>query len=211
MTPVAKPQSRSSRSTHPSPQGIPPTYDGLTRAMIYAIKYEANRLIGSVGYTKSDRGDIEAELAWHLRQALPKHDPAKSRLMTFVSMVLDSKAAKMTEARKTRYFDFRDHAFSLDEQVAGEDGVAQGRGDLIDEDEYLMSLGRRSMPQIGLVELQIAVRQTMDSLPLPLRKTCQLMLEHGSICEASRHTGIPRATLYHQVKKLRQAFQDAGF
>lgn len=211
MAPLSKSHSPNPKSKRGCLSGIPSTYDGLTRKMIYAIKYEANHLVGTAGFTRWDREDIEAELAWHLRQSLPKHDPAKSQLMTFVSLVLDSKIAKMIEARKTRYFDFRDHAFSLDEQYIGENGLVYGPGDSIEEDEYLMSTGQRSMPQLDQIEFREAVRTTIHSLPDPLRETCELMLQHGSILNVSRKTGIPRATLYHQVKKLKQAFKDAGF
>lgn len=191
--------------------GIPKNYDGLTAEMVISIKHKSYNLIGTAGFTKSDRDDIESELAWHLRESLPKHNPERSKLMTFVNMVLNSKIASMIESRKSWYFDFRAHAFSLNEEFTDSVGLIYGPGDSIDEDEYLAQIGKQSISKLAEVDLKSEIASIVNGLPADLKDFCEQIIEFGSIPAVSKYTGIPRGTLYDRVKNLKRAFKIAGF
>ncbi len=60
---------------------------------------------------------------------------------------------------------------------------------------------------IGAAEDRIEIDQLLDQMTAPAALTVRLVLEHGGVGEAARHTGIPRSTLearyrlaYNQVK-----------
>ena len=191
--------------------GIPRNYDGLTYEMVMQIKHKSYNLIGTAGFTVSDRDDIESELAWHLRERLSKHEPSRAKLPSFVNVVLNNKIANMIEARKSWHYDFRDHQFSLDEQYRDDDGWTYGPGDSIIEDDYLMRIGRQSISALGEIELRAEIESIVSGLPDDLKDLCHDILKFGSIPAVSENTGTPRATLYHRVRKLQRAFRAAGF
>lgn len=191
--------------------GIPTNYDGLTREMVMQVKHKSYNLIGTAGFTISDRDDIESELAWHLRESLSKHDPSRSKLMSFVNVVLNNKIANMIEARKSWHYDFRDHAFSLDEEFRDSEGTTYGPGDSINEDDYLIRIGKRSISALEEINLRSEIECIVAGLPNDLKDLCHNILKFGSIPAVSKHTGTPRATLYDRVRKLQRAFRAAGF
>ncbi|MCX6343460.1 MAG: hypothetical protein NT018_00125 [Armatimonadetes bacterium] len=190
--------------------GIPENYDGLTPQMVMQVKFKSKNLIGSAGFIVSDQNDIESELAWRLRQSLAKYDSSQSKLMSFVNVVLKSKIANMIEARKTSLFDFRDHAFSLDEKVQDAEGSTCVRGDLIDADDY-RKIGARSISPVEEIELRLDIKCIMAGLPMELKNLCDDIIKFGSIADVSKHTGTPRGTLYDRINKLKIAFRAAGF
>lgn len=191
--------------------GIPRNYDGLTHEMVMQVKHKSYNLIGTAGFTISDRDDIESELAWHLRESLSKHDPSRSKIVSFVNVVLNNKIANMIEARKSWHYDFRDHEFSLDEEYRDGEGATYGPGDSIIEDDYLMRLGKQSISALGEIELRAEIDYIVAGLPDDLKDLCHDILKFGSIPAVSEHTDTPRATLYDRVRKLQRAFRAAGF
>ena len=79
--------------------GIPREVPGLSAQTINLIKHKAWSLIGTIGFTWSDRDDLEQELVLDILRRLPRFDPERAQLMTFVVRVLDNKIASIIEAR----------------------------------------------------------------------------------------------------------------
>lgn len=111
--------------------GIPREVPGLSAQTINLIKHKAWSLIGTVGFTWSDRDDLEQELVLDILRRLPRFDPERAQLMTFIVRVVDNKIASMIEARTCPTSDFRLHAYSLNEHVRDSDGFTVERGDEI--------------------------------------------------------------------------------
>jgi hypothetical protein len=174
-------------------------FEGLDDYSINLIRYKTRRLIGQAGYTRSDQEDIEQDLSIHLRQQLPKHDPRKGTLKTFVNTVLDNKIRTMVSARLTSQFDFRQHDCSLDEMIEADTGDTVSRAEAIDAEEYLMATGRLNRRTLDIVELRIDVRCAVSMLPADLQDLCA-RLQERTIVDIAREDGVSR----HKIDELRR-------
>ncbi|MCL5103670.1 MAG: RNA polymerase subunit sigma-24 [Armatimonadetes bacterium] len=189
--------------------GIPRGFGGLDAQMINLIKHKAWGLVGTIGFTISDRDDIEQELALHLIKCLPRFDSERGRPMTFVARVLDNKIATMVEARMTQYYDFRMHSFSLNELCQDVQEFTDERGEEMDEDGYLIRSGHQSRPSLEMLEMCVDLERVVSRLPRRLRELCR-HLQIGNVTEVSRATGVPRGRVYLDIARLKTIFEDAG-
>lgn len=174
-------------------------FEGLDDYSVNLIRHKTRHLIGQTGYTKSDQEDIEQDLSLHLRQQLPKYDPRKGTLKTFVSIVLNNKVRTMASARLTSQFDFRQHDCSLDEMVETGVGDRVSRGEAIDAEEYLMATGQLNLRALDLVELRIDVRHAISLLPADLQSMCA-RLQEQTIVDIAREDGVSR----HRIDEIRR-------
>jgi len=174
-------------------------FEGLDDYCINLIRYKTRRLIGQVGYTRSDQEDIEQDLSLHLRQQLPKHDHRKGTLKTFVNTVLDNKIRTMVSARLTSQYDFRQHDYSLDEMIEADTGDMVSRAEAINAEEYLIHTGRLDRPVIERLELRIDVRCAVSLLPTDLQKLCA-RLQEQTIVDIAHEDGVSR----HKIDELRR-------
>ena len=174
-------------------------FEGLDDYARNLIRYKTRRLIGQAGFTRSDQEDIEQDLSLHLRQQLPKHNPRKGTLKTFINTVLDNKIRTMVSARLTSQFDFRQHDCSLDEMVEADTGDKVSRAEAIDAEEYLMATGRLNRRTLDVVELRIDVQCAISTLPADLRDLCA-RLQEKTIVDIAREDGVSR----HKIDELRR-------
>ena len=174
-------------------------FEGLDDYCINLIRYKTRRLIGQVGYTKSDQEDIEQELSLHLRRQLPKYNPRKGTIKTFINTVLDNKIRTMVSSRLTSQFDFRQHDYSLDETIETEIGDRVSHGEAIDTEEYLMATGRINRRTLDTVELRIDVQCAISLLPTYLQDLC-VRLQTQTIVDIARKDRVSR----HKIDELRR-------
>lgn len=174
-------------------------FEGLDDYAVNLIRYKTRRLIGQAGYTRSDREDIEQDLSLHLRLRLPKHNPRKGTLKTFINTVLDNKIRTMVSARTTSQFDFRQHDYSLDETIRTEIGETVSRSEAIDGEEYLMATGRVNRRTLDALELRIDVQCAVSMLPADLQNLCA-RLQEQTIVDIAREDGVSR----HKIDELRR-------
>ena len=153
--------------------GFDKRYEGIDEYAVRIIKYKARQLVGRVGFTESDREDLEQEMILDLLQRLPKYDPARAQRNTFIARVVDHKIATIIEARKAGLRDYRLCRCSLDDRFEYgeyEDGFCIERMQIIDQEDYLMRTGKISRPPSELRDLSIDVRQAIEKLPPELRE-----------------------------------------
>ena len=174
-------------------------FEGLDDYAVNLIRYKTRRLIGQAGYTRSDQEDIEQDLSLHLRQQLPKYNPRKGTLKTFINTVLDNKIRAMVAARTTSQFDFRQHDFSLDETIETETGDRVSRGEAVDSEEYLMLTGRINRKAFDTLEMRIDVQCAVSLLPADLQTLCA-RLQERTIVDIAREDGVSR----HKIDELRR-------
>lgn len=184
-------------------------FDDLDSYSINLIHYKSKRLIGYLGMTESDREDIEQDLAIHLRQNLPKHDPSRGTVKTFINCVLDNRIRAIIKSRCSSVYDCRMHAYSLDAAVEDMDFDSLTRGDMLDADEYLMMTGNATRPMFEIIELQLDVRRVVSLLPEDMQKVCGL-LSRTTVAAAARELGISRSKLYEILRRLRDILQEHG-
>lgn len=184
-------------------------YQGIDDYAVRIIKYKARQLVGRVGFTESDRQDLEQEMVFDLLRRLPKFKPERAQRNTFIARVVEHKVATIIEAQKAGMRDYRLCSCSLNDRFENEEGGSVERIDTINQDDYLQRTGNLSRPISDLRGLSIDVRSAVENLPPELRDLCK-RLQVESVTEISRDTGIPRGTIYESIKKLRTLFEDAG-
>ncbi|MDY6903826.1 MAG: sigma-70 family RNA polymerase sigma factor [Thermodesulfobacteriota bacterium] len=187
-------------------------YEGIDKYAVQLIKYKARQLVGRVGFTESDRDDLEQELMLDLLRRLPKFNPARAQRNTFIARVVEHKIATIIESKKAGMRDYRLCRCSLNEKFETgnyENSFCVERIETIDQEEYFRRTGKLSRPTDELRALTIDVHKAVEQLPPELRRLCK-RLETETVTEISRDTGIPRGTIYESIKKLRAIFEDAG-
>jgi RNA polymerase sigma-70 factor (ECF subfamily) len=184
-------------------------YQGIDDYAVQIIRYKARQLVGRVGFTESDRQDLEQEMMFDLLRRLPKFKPERAQRNTFIARVVEHKVATIIEAQKAGMRDYRLCSCSLSDRFENEEGGSVERIDTINQDDYLQRTGKLSRPISDLRGLSIDVRSAVEKLPPELRELCK-RLQIKSVTEISRDTGIPRGTIYESIKKLRTLFEDAG-
>jgi RNA polymerase sigma-70 factor (ECF subfamily) len=184
-------------------------YQGIDDYAVQLIKYKARQLVGRVGFTESDREDLEQEMVLDLLRRLPKFDPKRAGRNTFIARIVEHKVATIIEAQKAGMRDYRLCSCSLNDRLEDEEGRSIERMETIDQEDYLRRTGKLSRPMSELRHLSIDLRIAVQTLPPELRELCK-RLQTESVTEISRDTGIPRGTIYESIKKLRAIFEDAG-
>ncbi len=184
-------------------------YQGIDDYAVQLIKYKARQLVGRVGFTESDREDLEQEMVLDLLRRLPKFDPKRAGRNTFIARVVEHKVATIIEAQKAGMRDYRLCSCSLNDRLEDKEGRSIERMETIDQEDYLRRTGKLSRPMSELRNLSIDLRSAVQTLPPELRELCK-RLQTESVTEISRDTGIPRGTIYESIKKLRAIFEDAG-
>ena len=148
-------------------------YEGIDEYAVQLIKYKARQLVGRVGFTESDRNDLEQELMLDLLRRLPKYNPDRAQRNTFIARVVEHKIATIIESQKASMRDYRLCRCSLNDRFEDEEGGSIERMETIDQEDYLRRTGRLSRTADELRALTIDVRRAMEQLP-PINKFCAL-------------------------------------
>jgi len=180
-------------------------YNGFDEHAVRTIRQKARQLMRHAGFTDADREDLEQEFALHVWRRKSRHDPALGSFHTFIARIIDNYAANLIAERCAGKRDFRREVESLDETVEFRDGMQVQRRDLFDQDACLSLTGRaKSVPG-----LSIDFRRVLQQLPDRQRELC-LMLMATTVSEVALMLGMPRGTLYEEIKKLKKALETAG-
>ncbi len=189
--------------------GVDNSDDGIDPYAAGLIRFKARQLVGKAGFSAWDREDIEQELTLDLLRRLPKYNPKRAQLNTFIARVVEHRLASLIEAQKAGIRDYRRCRCSLNECFEDADGRSVERVDTFDQEDYLLRTGGQSRPSEELSALAIDVAAVLEGLPHELRNLCR-RLQEETVTEISRGTGVPRGTIYESIKKLREIFKDAG-
>ena len=174
------------------------------------IHHKARQLIGKAGYTEDDLEDIEQDLTLDLLARLPRFDPAKAALNTFVARCVDHKVSQLLRHRQTERRDHRREACSLHDEIDVGEEEPQQRLSAISQDEHDLRTGKYSRPAGERADLQLDVATVLADLPPELREIAE-MLVTMSVAEVARKMGIPYSTFYEtHLAKLRETFKAKG-
>jgi len=184
--------------------------DGIDEYAVWLIKHKAQRLIGRVGLTESDREDVEQELVLDLLNRLPDYDATRGLRSAFIGQVINHKVAQLIRDRRRKKRDCRCRACSLDDPLEQEDGSTIPREETVSQDDYDLRLGKYSRPAIERTDLGIDVSRALSRIPANLRDLAVLLMLQTKR-DAARGVGVHRSTLYKSgLRRLRNAFEDAG-
>jgi len=173
------------------------------------IRHKAKQLVGTAGFTESDRDDLEQEMMIDVITRLPKYNASRGALKTFVACIIERKISKLIRYRTSGIRDFRRVAFSINAPIESGDGDTFEQGDFVAEDIDEPTSSSNVHGDVEEMELAEATEQVVSELPANLRRLCDL-LKTKTLADAAREMGIPRTTLQDRVSKLRGLFEDAG-
>ncbi len=165
------------------------------------IRYKARRLCRRPEFSVSDRPDLEQELFLAVLERLPKHDPRKSSINTFVAMVIDHACSSLI-----RYHSAGMRTRTREECSLNED-VRDGDDRLVERHE---TTPEATAGNQRLLELKLdvaAVRQKLASEEL--QAVMDLFAQGGTVNSIATTLGISRYAVEQHRQEIRQVFEDA--
>ncbi len=155
------------------------------------------------GYNRSDREDLLQDLVLELLEQWQRFDPERSKRITFIKQVVDSKIKDLIRFKNAQKRDFTEEGQSLSELVEDCDGRKVRLAELIGPED--LSRRTRHFPReaCDLLDLISDVRHVIETLPDHLREPCQQLLRRN--LEDAPHD-IPD----HVLVGIRSHFERAG-
>ena len=146
-----------------------------------AAEVRAAVAVAQAWVVTADREDLEQEALVAVWRALPRYDPLRASLRTFVEWVVATRFASLMRARRRQ-----PTLESLkDYQPLGLDGIS-------------------------VLEFQTDFQRVAASFSERDRRLANFLVDNTPT-EASRALGISRSTVYEGIRRIRIAFGDAGF
>lgn len=147
---------------------------------VRAAQVRSAAAVATSGVPVHDREDLEQEMVLGVWRALPRYDPSRASLRTFIERVIANRFASLLRARRRQL------------KVESFEG---------------QNLGTRD--GIPALEFRTDVQRVVGSLAERDRRLVLRMMAH-SPTEASRSLGISRSTVYARIRRIRFVFQEAG-
>jgi RNA polymerase sigma-70 factor (ECF subfamily) len=150
------------------------------------VRRKVRQMIGREGFTSQDYQPLEQELIARLLHGLQSFDPTRARHTAFVAAIVQRSAAHILRYHRAQK---RDHRRLIE----------------------LQRLGSRRLQRwpSEATELVLDVEEVIAGPPQQLRWLA-VQLKHKSLSQIARDSGIPRSTLGHRVRELRERFEAAN-
>lgn len=164
------------------------------------IGFKARMLSRRQAFGRDDRKDIEQDLWLDLLERLPKYDPAKATLNTFIALVVERRVATLIRDRSTEKRSPDREECSLDDPVLDADGRVVPRHETTSE---------AASDPARLRDLERDMAQVVAGLSDDLRAAA-LALAFGTQNSVGPELGISRRAMANAVDELREILRDAG-
>jgi RNA polymerase sigma factor (sigma-70 family) len=148
-------------------------------------RWYAAQVIGTYGFVRDDIEDLTQSLLLEYQRRLRKYDPKRSGHQTWARLVMRHHLLSIIETRCAQRRDYR-------------------------ATTVLNDLGSKSsFNSWERDHMKIDVNRTLAGLRPELARIAQLLASEP-VTSIVKITGIPRATIYRRIKKLRSVFEAAG-
>lgn len=172
------------------------------------IREQADRVVRDARLLSVETEDIAQDLRLHLWRRRGAYDQQRGAWSTFVRCLIQRKAdSLLTMQRATRRARVKE-AFSIDEVRETPTGVLTGvdRLERLDREQHHP---RGGLPSFTDAEMRLDVDRAIQRLN-PKDQELARRLMNDRVAEVSWDTGVPRATLYGRIGRLRRGFEAAG-
>ncbi len=159
------------------------------------IRFKAGQFAGKYGFTRDDYEDLCQEMVLDLLVRLPKYDPGKASLNTFVARIVDRKVANLIRFQRQEKRDHRREAFSLNDTIEDRDGHLIPREETVSQDAIDLLAGKSGSTASERSDVRLDVSLALSRLPPDLQRLAKLLMTH-SITDVARELRLPRGTLY---------------
>jgi len=173
------------------------------------IRQKARQLVRHPGFSKSDRPDIEQELAIELVQKYDQFDPKRARETTFIARVLEHKTVSLIRTCQAEKRHFRRNGKSLNENVSDSEGGTVERAQTVDAASAKRHTGQAPRSDEEVARLKLDINEVLETLPADLRKLGELLMQMSEYA-VTRELGKSRRQVANDVARLRERFEDAG-
>ena len=173
------------------------------------IQVTARKLGAAFRFNADDQEDLAREILLELLRVMPKFDPARGELKAFITYWVDKRSKRVLKSMVCENSDFQRVAYSLDETVKEFDGEIVPKCDLIDGENYLMSVGVIRCQSMELTDIRLAVGKALSAMTPYQRDICTRIMSNN-IKQVARDLGVSRRHIYENLRRLRPLFEDCG-
>lgn len=173
------------------------------------IRGKVRRLIGTAGFTESDRPDLIQKFALDLIRRRNKFDPQTANWEAVVVVVCEDCAATILEHRRAGMRSHNREAGSLNRPVKHGTGRQIDVGDTIADTQQELRTGRRRRPHEEASGLACDVADVLHQMLPHLRDICERM-KHESKASVARGLGMSQGAFYDMLARIRTRFEKAG-
>jgi RNA polymerase sigma-70 factor (ECF subfamily) len=174
------------------------------------ITSKAQRLVGRYRFTKSDREEIEQQIAVEVVRRRAMVDLVRARQMGFLITLVQHAVADIIAARRASNRDYHREDAPLDEWVEADTGQMVRRADMITEDDAGRRTGRPDMSRGDHYDLAIDLADAASRLSPRLREIFEHYAVLGSAREVAKATGLHHSSVCDALKQIKQHFKTAG-
>ena len=190
--------------------GIHPVHEAISTQYIQQlIQIKARQLTGHIGFSPSERFDLEQDLAVHVLKQAHHFDPSRGCVKTFIARVVDSAVAMILRDRRRlkRAPGFRSR--SLEESLFHSERGTGSLAELLDESDGCRRTGGDTVPGQERAELEVDTQWVLAELPPDLQEIAARLVD-ATEAAIARDLGISRRQVRNAVEAIRAHFQRAG-
>lgn len=178
------------------------SHTGINQYAARLIKFKARQLARRSGFSRTDRGDLEQEMWVDLIDRLPRYDPDKASLNTFIARVVERKVVSILRYHLAEMRSPGRNEASLNDPAVDCDGRVVERHQTTPEAastwQRLHDL-RRDLAEVRAHLPSGLLQSIMDEIALG-----------GTINSIAGELGISRRAAERHLDELRRIFEDAG-
>lgn len=189
-----------------------PEIFGLSDNAQTSIEIAARKLIRKGVFNKRDFDDIRSEITLYTLRQLPRYDPNRAKLSTFINMVVSDGSKHVLRDYYAEKRKWRRQCASLDaSRCHDEDGNEITLLHLLDTDAVEIRRGKRNRPRNEEIMLKIDVAAVVSTFPPKLRDCCDAIMAGCNISQIAREREMPRSTFRGRIiAPIRHALKGAG-
>lgn len=174
------------------------------------IRKKARQIVRRTGFSRSDLADIEQDLRAYLLEQLPRFDPSRGTLASFVVRLVETRIRLILRDRRLICRAAGFTAVSFERLVVSRDGE-QIRGEgVVSEADLHRRLSRDGRTPPEDAALRDAVAALVASLPDDIAELCRSVARDGVAATAQRRD-VSRRQIEKVLRSLRERFEIEGF
>jgi DNA-directed RNA polymerase specialized sigma24 family protein len=197
--------------------GVAPTYesgrderlDPLGEFATRLIRRKAKQLCRRLGFNRSDRPDLEQELALIVLRRAADFEPRRSHYNAFVTTVVERYTATIIERHEAWKRTYRRDGGSLHISVDVADGGAMELLATLSTTEQSRHTGQRRRPPEDAWNLTEDVASVIRDMPPLMRRVCELLMSDSKKA-AAHELGLSQYALYETLQRILARFEKAG-
>ncbi len=178
----------------------------ISPTILRFIRFKSQSLSRQYGFGFHDCEDLEQSLFLDLLKRTKYFRNDRCGFRTFSQRVVSHHVATIVEARLAACRDYR-LSVSLD-QLLSEEGHLE-RAERTPRGSSVIQGGKQSV--LTKMNMHLDVQRVISILPPDLRMLSNLLKVCETHEEAIKKAGISRATFYRRFRKIREAFESAGY